>query len=462
MGEPARRERGVAERLMEVYAGFLEHTDVQVGRLIDELRRGGLHDDTLFVYIVGDNGSSAEGGLPGSINYMGALQGMNESPAGTLARLDEIGTAESYPQYPAGWAWAMTAPYQWVKQIASHLGGTRNPMAVTWPNGISGSGLRTQFSHVNDIAPTILEAAGLAMPEAVNGVVQEPMHGTSLVYSFDDPDAPERHTTQYFEVYGHRSLYHEGWMASAHHGGVPWGVGLPGKDRPFEDDVWELYDLEADFSQANDLAEAEPGRLAELQRLFEREAGRVGILPLRDARVSRTRMPNLARGRKSFTYYPGAVGIPESNAPRMLGRSWTLTAALETGDRPRGVIATMGGRAAGWSLYVDTAARPVFVYRTFELAVAELAPGLALEPGRHVLRVDFTADSDGIGRGGTLVLTADGTRVAGAHLAATPPAIFSIDETFDIGLNTGSPVGDHPPAFPFAGGEIERVDIVLD
>ncbi|MEW2352637.1 arylsulfatase [Spirillospora sp. NPDC029432] len=455
-------ERAVAERLMEVYAGFLEHTDVQVGRLIDELRRGGLYDDTLFIYIVGDNGSSAEGGLPGSINYMGALQGMNESPAGTLARLDEIGTADSYPQYPAGWAWAMTAPFQWVKQIASHLGGTRNPMAVTWPNGIAGSGLRTQFSHVNDIAPTILEAAGLAMPETVNGAVQEPMHGTSLVYSFDDPDAPERHTTQYFEVYGHRSLYHEGWMASAHHGGVPWGVGVPGEDRPFEDDVWELYDLAADFSQANDLAAAEPARLAELQRLFEREAGRVGILPLRDARVSRTRMPNLARGRKSFTYYPGAVGIPESNAPRMLGRSWTLTAALEITGRPRGVIATMGGRAAGWSLYVGADARPVFVYRTFELAVAELAPDLVLDPGPHELKVDFTADSDGIGRGGTLVLTADGTRAAGARLAATPPAIFSIDETFDIGLNTGSPVGDHPPAFPFAGGEIRRVDIVLD
>ncbi|MFI0353522.1 arylsulfatase [Actinomadura sp. 9N407] len=455
-------ERAVAERLMEVYAGFLEHTDVQIGRLVQELKRGGLFEDTLFFYIVGDNGSSAEGGLPGSINYMGSLQGMNESPAQTLARLDEIGTAESYPQYPAGWAWAMTAPYQWVKQIASHLGGTRNPMAVTWPNGISGSGLRSQFSHVNDVAPTILEAAGLRMPESVNGVAQEPMHGTSLVYSFDDPSAPERHTTQYFEVYGHRSVYHEGWMASAHHGGVPWGVGLPGQDRAFEDDVWELYNLDEDFSQAVDLAAAEPGRLAELQKIFEREAGRVGILPLRDARVSRTRMPNLAAGRKSFTFYPGAIGIPESNAPRMIGRSWTLQASLETADRPRGVIATMGGRAAGWSLFVDPAGRPVFVYRTFEIAVAELVPDLTLAPGPHRLQVDFTADGDGRGRGGTLVLTVDGTQAAGDRLAATPPAIFSIDETFDIGLNTGSPVGDHPPAFPFEGGEIVQVDITLD
>lgn len=455
-------ERRLAERLMEVYAGFLEHTDVQVGRLVDELKRGGDFDDTLFVYIVGDNGSSAEGGLPGSANYMGALQGVDAPPAETLARLDDIGTADSYPQYPAGWAWAMTAPYQWVKQIASHLGGTRNPMALTWPNGISGGGLRSQFAHVNDIAPTILEAAGLAMPETVDGVRQEPMHGTSLVYTFDAPDAPERHTTQYFEVYGHRSIYHEGWMASAHHGGVPWTVGRPGADRRFEDDVWELYDLRDDFSQAVDLAAAEPERLAELRAVFEREAGRVGILPLRDARVARTRMPNLAAGRKRFTYHPGAVGVPESNAPRMIGRSWTIEAPVTVAGRARGVVATMGGRAAGWSLYVDGAGRPVFVYRTFDIARAELAPDLVLAPGPHVLRVDFTADGDGLGRGGTLVLTVDGARAAADRLAATPPMIFSIDETFDVGLSSGSPVGDHPPAFPFRGGEIGRVDITLD
>lgn len=456
-------ERTVAARLMEVYAGFLEHTDVHIGRLVAELKESGQFENTLFCYVVGDNGSSAEGGLPGSINYMGALQGMQESTQAQVAGIDRIGGPDSYAQYPAGWAWAMTAPFQWMKQIASHLGGTRNPMVLTWPAGITDHGaVREQFSHVNDLAPTILELAGITRPETVDGVAQLPMDGTSLAYSFSDPDAPERHRTQYFEVNGHRSIYHRGWMASAHHGGVPWTVGRPGSPRPFEDDEWELYDLRSDFSQAHDLAREEPERLAELTALFTEHAERVGILPLHDARVSRTRMPNLVEDRTSFRFHAGTVGIPESQAPRMVGRSWHLRAVLDVAESTaRGVVASMGGRAAGWALWLDPDGRPVLTYRTFELAelVLSCAP---LGPGRHHVEVVVRYDGGGRGRGALISLVADGGTAERGRVAATPPAVFSIDETFDIGLNTGSPVGDYPVSHPFRGGTIAAVDIELD
>lgn len=453
----------VAARLMEVYAGFLEHTDVQVGRLVSELEDSGQFEDTLFCYVVGDNGSSAEGGLPGSVNYMGTLQGLVESAEVRLDGLDRLGSADSYPQYPAGWAWAMTAPFQWMKQVASHLGGTRNPMVVTWPSGIEGAGeVRTQFSHVNDLAPTILEVAGLSFPGVVDGVEQLPLDGTSLVHSFDDAAAEERHHTQYFEVNGHRAIYHRGWLASAHHGGVPWTVGLPGTPRAFEDDVWELYDLREDFSQSVDVAADHPERLAELRDLFDREADRVGILPLRDARVSRTRMPRLSEGRTSFTFHEGTIGVPESQAPRMLGRSWHLRADLEvTGSAPRGVLATMGGRAAGWSWWLDEESRIRFSYRTFEAARVDLV-GPVIDSGHHLVEVVFRSDGKGWGRGGSLSLVADGDLAAEDRIGVTPPAVFSIDETFDVGLTSGSPAGDHPASYPLREVTLRRLDLELD
>ncbi|MGH3353008.1 MAG: arylsulfatase [Nocardioides sp.] len=455
-------ERVVAARLMEVYAGFLEHTDVHLGRLVDELKQTGRFENTLFCYIVGDNGSSAEGGLPGSLNYMGALQGLQESTAQQIEGLDRIGGAESYAQYPAGWAWAMTAPFQWMKQIASHLGGTRNPMVLSWPDGVSDRGaLRSQFSHVNDLAPTILEVAGIAAPERVDGVEQLPMDGTSLVYSFTDGDAPERHETQYFEVNGHRSIYHRGWLASAHHGGVPWTVGRPGKPRDFDEDVWELYDLSTDFSQSEDLGKKEPERLAELRTLFDQHAERVGILPLRDARVSRTRMPTLTEDRTSFTYHASDVGIPESQAPRMLGRSWHLRARLDLTGEAEGVIASMGGEAAGWVLWLDPEGCPVLTFRTFERARLELH-GEELGAGRHLLEVVFAYDGGGRGRGATISLVHHGSVQDSGRIEVTPPAVFSIDETFDIGVTSGSPVGGFPASYPFSGGTIEGVDIEVD
>ncbi|GLY71294.1 arylsulfatase [Amycolatopsis taiwanensis] len=455
--------RRVAERLMEAYAGFLEHTDVQIDRFVRALQDDGLFDNTLFCYIVGDNGSSAEAGIDGSINYLGALQGMPESLQQQLDALDEIGDPQTYPQYPAGWAWAMCSPFQWVKQVASHFGGTRNPMVLSWPARIAGSGgVRTQFCHVNDVVPTILQAAGIEAPSVVNGVEQEPMDGVSLAYTFDDEDAPERHTTQYFEVFGHRSVYHHGWIASAfHRAGMPWTVGLPPVDAPFDDDVWELYDTTRDFSQAHDLAPQDPDKLAQLQEVFAEEAARVHILPLRDARVHRTPMPNLAAARTELTYYPGAVGIPETNGPALCGRSWTIRAHLGVGQRgAAGVLATMGGRHGGFALYLTREGRPEFVYRAFETGTVELAGKRPLTVGEHVVEVDLDYDGGGRGRGAWITLRVDGAELGRDRTERTPRGFFSIDETFDVGATTGSPVGNFPRVFPFTG-ELHKVEFVL-
>jgi arylsulfatase len=461
-------EKRVAERLMETYAGFLAHTDTQVGRLITALKNSGQFDNTLFLYVVGDNGSSGEGGLQGSINYMGALQGLREPLSTQLERLEDIGGPDSYPQYNASWAWALNTPFQWVKQVASHLGATRNPMVVSWPKGIADAGgLRSQFSHVNDIMPTILDAAGLDMPAQVNGAEQLPFDGASLLPSFANAAAPEHKTTQYFEVHGHRSIYHEGWMASARHDRLPWTVGLKNMGpTAFEDDVWELYNLEEDYSQARDLAAANPDKLAAMQKLFEGEAKRLNILPLRSSLDSKTPMPSLVGQRKVFSYQQGAIGIPEPGSPPTKNRSWSLVASLEVAQRPvQGVIATIGGTAGGWSLYLDKKGRPVFEYRIFELGSIRIAGKKPLSTGTQQLHLDFDYDGGGYAKGGTFTLR-QGDKVLGTEkVKASPPAFFSIDETFDIGLDTGSPAGSYPKdatlGYPFTGGEILQVNISL-
>jgi arylsulfatase A-like enzyme len=464
-----RDQQIVAERLMEAYAGFLAHTDAQVGRLVQALKDSGQFDNTLFVYIAGDNGSSAEGGLEGSINYSGALQGLREPLATQLARLEDIGGPDTFPQYNAGWAWALTTPFQWVKQVASHLGGTRNPMVVSWPARIADrGGLRSQFAHVNDITPTILDAVGLAMPEQVDGVAQRPLDGASLLPSILRADAPEHKSTQLFEVHGHRAIYHDGWLASARHDRLPWTVGLRMGPTPFEDDVWELYHLDEDFSQARNLAAQMPDKLRAMQALFDQEAQRLGILPLRSSLDTRTPMPNLSEGRTEFTYYAGTVGIPESQAPQFVSRSWELRATLDIPEGAgivRGVIATVGGTVGGWSLHLDGGGKPVFEYRAFELGRLRLAGPQALAPGRHTLRLEFAYDGGGYAKGGTFTLS-DGERVLGQErIAVTPPSHFSIDETFDIGTDTGSPAGRYPAGVPvgnpLTGAAIARVDIEL-
>lgn len=459
-------QKKFASRLMEAYAGFLAHTDEEIGRLVAELKDSGRFDNTLFIYIVGDNGASAEGGIYGSLNYFGSLQGLPEPEEQKLAGIDTIGTADSYAHINSGWAWAMSTPFKWTKTVASHFGGTRNGMVLTWPKKVTDKGgIRHQFSHLNDIAPTILEAAGIAAPNTVNGVAQQPMHGTSLVYSFAPGVVEERHKTQYFEVFGHRAIYHDGWIASAFHSRLPWELGFQHRPKPFEEDTWELYDLGRDFSQADDLADQHPDRLEELKALFLKEAKANKVLPLVNLQIG-AGLPDLAEGVIEARYRNGTIGVPEKAVPHMFNRSWELCASLHVTGETRGVVATIGGTSAGWALYIDADRRPVFTYRDFAVKTVHLR-GEPLPAGDAKLRLAFAyAGADGsYGAGADLTLCVNGAAVARDSLPATPPAMFSIVETFDVGVDTGSPAGDYPPGSPigyrFEGGQIYEVIIRL-
>ncbi len=455
-------QRKVASRLMEIYAAFLAHTDEQVGRLAEALKANGEFDNTLFIYVVGDNGGSAEGTVSGSVNYVGNYQGMPETDAVRLAQFDRLGGPGTNTHFPAGWAWALNTPFQWAKTVASHLGGTRNGMVVTWPKriGAAAGGLRSQFGHVNDLTPTILEAVGITPPEEIDGIAQKPMDGTSLVYSFGDAKAPERHTTQYFEIFGNRAIYHNGWMASAFHGRLPWEMG-PQPNVKFEDDTWELYDLTRDFSQGRDLAKRHPEKLAELKAVFDREAARNNVLPLSNMRYD-SGLPSLSAGRTSVTYKAGATGIPETALPRFAGRSWTVEAKVEAAPGTQGVIAAVGGSAGGWSVYVRPDGTPAATYRLFNVQTLEFAGTGPLTPGEHTLSLDF-ATTGGFGKGGTLRLLVDGKPVGEGQLVASPVAAFSLDDTFGVGLDTGSMVGPYPDephaGYAFRNGRIHAVTV---
>ncbi|MBW2426059.1 MAG: arylsulfatase [Deltaproteobacteria bacterium] len=457
-------ERAVAARLMEVYAGFLAHTDEQVGRVFESLREMGEFDETLIFYVVGDNGGSGEGGGDyGTWNEMGRIQGVVQTPAELLARLDQIGGTTSYPHYSAGWGWATNTPFRWVKQVASHLGGTRNPLVVSWPKGIrEAGGLRTQFGHVNDVVPTILEAAGISAPAVVNGVAQRPMDGTSLLYSFDDAQAEERHATQYFEVLGNRALYHRGWLVSARNRArVPWGR-LVSEATETGLERWELYDLRNDFSQSRDLAASEPDRLRTLRALFWAEAGRNRVLPISGRPAGGRPFPPLAEGRREVSYHAGAVGIHESAVLDVKNRDHRIVAEIVVPEAgARGVLATQGGVVAGWALYVTQDGRPAYVYNLFGKTWTTIAAAEPLAPGPRSLELVFDYDGGGYGRGADLSLRVDGKAAAEGRIERSVPGFFSIDETFDVGTDTGSPAGHYPPNFDFEG-EIGRVILRLE
>jgi len=451
-------QKKIASRLMEAYAGFLEHTDVQIGRLVQTLKDAGQFDNTLFIYIVGDNGASAEGGLEGSLNYLAKMLGAQQPEEEMLARIDQIGGPEANAHINATWAWATDAPFQWTKTVASHLGGIRNPMVVTWPKRINDKGgLRNQFSHVNDIVPTILEAADIAVPGEVNGIQQKPMNGTSLIYTFDNAKATERHRTQYFELFGNRSIYHEGWMASAFHGRIPWKPAIQG-NKSFDDDRWELYDLRSDFSQANDLAEKEPEKLNELKALFMQEAAANRVLPLAGQPLVKQGLPDLSANVKRATYHEGAVNVPESAIPKIHNRSWSVDAMIDADKGARGVIAALGGTVAGWSLYLDAQQRPVFMYRAFDLKTVELIAE-PVSAGQVKLRVDFNHNKSG----GEFVLSVNGVRVASDTVPPTPLGFVSIGEPFSVGIDTGSPAGRYPadaaPGYAIQQAKIDAVAI---
>ena len=435
----------VLEREMEVYAGFLEHTDHHVGRLIDAIEDLGILDDTIVYYIIGDNGASAEGTLNGAFNEMANFNGMAalETPEFLLSKMDELGSPSSYNHYAVGWAWANCAPFQWTKQVASHWGGTRNGTIVHWPKGIEEKGgLRSQFTHVIDVAPTILEAAGLPEPTTVNGVQQSPMEGTSMLYTFNEPEADERHDLQYFEMFANRGIYHRGWSAVTKHR-TPW-VMAGGVLPAFDDDVWELYDGSSDYSQARNLAAEQPERLAELQRLWLIEATKYQVLPLDDRGAERLEpelagRPTLIRG-NSQLFFPGMGRLSENSVVSIKNKSFSVTADVDVpAGGAEGVIIAQGGRFGGWAFYAKDG-RAKFVYNV--LGIQEFATE-ATEPipaGHHQVRVEFAYDGGGLAKGGDVTLYYDGTPVGTGRVGATQPMIFSADETTDIGYESGTTV----------------------
>jgi arylsulfatase len=452
-------ERELSERLMETYAGFLAHTDAQVGKLVEALRDLEVYDNTLFIYIVGDNGSSGEGSLQGSTNYVAAIQGTPPTVAQMRARMADIGGPMLHVHYPAGWAWALDSPFQWMKQIASHLGGIRNPMVISWPARIHDQGgLREQFGYVSDLMPTLLEAAGVAAPAAVNGVAQQPIDGVSLAYTFDDAHAAGRHHTQYFQVYGNRAIYHDGWMASAFRGRAPWNVREP-IARSMLDDRWELYNLDEDYSQAHDLAAKNPAKLRELQALFWAEAGRNKVLPILD-NGNPELMPTLFGRASSATFYPALRGIPESQAPAFAYRSHSIEAhiAMPAGGAS-GVLAAEGGSTGGWSLWIDGSRRPVYTYND-GISQVSLTGRSALSSGKHRVRLTLEYAKPGTGGAANAKLEVDGANAGELRLTHTVRWLFGIAENFDVGIDGGSPVGPYPSGSAYSG-PIDKVVVNL-
>jgi arylsulfatase A-like enzyme len=434
----------VFARMMEVYAGALSHADHQMGRILDTIQELGELDNTLVIYIQGDNGASAEGTPQGLLNEMAVFNGIPEDFAQILARMDELGGPMTFNHYPVGWAHAMDTPFQWTKQIASHFGGTRNGLVISWPARIKDKGgIRTQFHHVIDIAPTLLEAAGVVAPAMLNGVPQKPIEGVSMVYSFDDAKAPSRRHTQYFEMLGNRAMYHDGWVAATTPAIAPW-VSSP--DVPSVDAYkWELYHVAEDFSQAVNLADREPAKLRELQDLFWIEAAKYNVLPLDNSKLERfdvSLRPSLTRGRSVFTYFAGQTRIPEGTAPDLKNKSWKLGADVEipTGGA-EGVIATQGGRFNGWGFYLLDG-RPAFYYNLVGVHRFTIAAPDRLAPGKHVLVVEVKYDGGGIGKGAAVTISVDDKPVAQGRLGATIPFRVSADETLDIGEDTGTPISE--------------------
>jgi arylsulfatase A-like enzyme len=457
----------VLRRQMEIYAGFLEHTDHHVGRVVDALADLEILDDTLIFYIVGDNGASAEGTLNGTFNEMINFNGAAalETPEFLQAHLPDFGGPTSYNHYAVAWAHAMDTPYQWTKQVASHWGGTRNGTVVHWPRGIDAKGeIRTQFAHVIDIMPTVLEVAGLPAPTFVNGVQQSRLPGTSMAYCFNDAGAAERHETQYFEMFGNRGIYHRGWTAVTKHR-TPW-ILVGGPPVAFDDDVWELYDTGADWSQARDLASEHPDKLHEMQRLWLIEATRHGVLPLDDRAAERFNAdiagrPQLVHGTRQV-FFAGMGRLSENSVVSVKNRSHAVTAEVVVDGHPaQGVIIAQGGSIGGWSLYVRDGV-PRYCYNLLGIKEFHIDSGRPIPSGTHQIRMEFTYDGGGLGRGGDVALYVDGTRTGEGHVDATAPLVFSADDTCDIGTDNGTPVTDDYPQPHTFNGDIRWVEIAVD
>jgi len=456
-------EKKLFARQMEVFAGFGEYADTEIGRLIQAIEATGQLDNTLIFYFVGDNGASAEGGMSGLFNEMTYFNSVNETVQDVLKHYDELGGPTTYPHYAAGWAVAGDTPFTWTKQVASSYGGTRNGMVIHWPAGITAKGqVRSQWHHVIDIAPTILEAAGLPEPKSVNGTLQTPIEGVSLAYTFADAKAPSRHTTQYFEIFGNRAIYQDGWLAGTVHRAA-WEFKVR---RPLEDDIWELYDTRADFSLANDLAAKNPEKLKELQALFLAEAVKYSVLPLDDRTFERfdaamVGRPDLMAGRTSLTVYQGMTGMSENVFINVKNRSHTITAEVDIPKGgAKGVLLAQAGRFGGWSLYLKDG-KPTYTYNYLGLQRYTVTAKQALPAGKATIRYEFAYDGGGVGKGGTGTLFVNGKKVAAARIDRTQCCAFSADEGADVGADEGTPVTEaYKVPFKFTG-KIAKVTIEL-
>jgi arylsulfatase len=457
----------VLRRQMEVYAGFLEYTDHHVGRLIDSLEKLGVLQNTLVYYIIGDNGASAEGTLIGAFNEMANFNGLAalEDAKFLNARLDKLGGPESYNHFAVGWAHAMNTPYQWTKQVASHWGGTRNGTIVHWPKGITSKGqIRSQFSHVIDLAPTILEAAGLPQPIAVNGVQQRPIEGVSMLYSFNDVAAADRHETQYFEMFGNRGIYHKGWTAVTRHK-TPWV--LVGETPPaFDDDVWELYDTNKDWSQANNLAKQHPQKLHELQRLWLIEATKYNVIPLDDRVADRMNSdlagrPVLIKGNSQILF--GGMGrLSENSVLNMKNKSHSVTAQIEVpAAGAEGVIICQGGNIGGWSFYAK-GGKLKYCYNLVGVQHFFAESAGRIPSGAHQVRMEFAYAGGGVGKGAVASLFIDGKKVGEGKIDATAGMVFSADDGCDVGVDSGAPVSpDYGPRGNEFNGVVKGVQLAI-
>ncbi len=434
-----------------------------MGRILDAIEDMGDLDNTLVIYIQGDNGASAEGGPQGLLNELTYFNGVPEDFAEILKRMDELGGPNTNNHYPIGWAHAMNTPFQWTKQIASHFGGTANGLVISWPARIKDKGsIRTQFHHIIDIAPTILEACGVQAPAVLNGVPQKPVEGVSMVYSFDNAQAPSKHRTQYFEMFANRAIYSDGWVAATTPPVAPWD--LKGKVPDIDDYQWELYNVEEDFSESVNLADKEPAKLRVLQDLFWVEAAKYNVLPVDNSRAERMDVslrPSLTRGRSVFTYFPGQTRIPEGVAPDTKNKSFKIAAnVVIPAEGAEGVIATQGGRFNGWCLYL-LGSKPVFHYNLAGVHRFTIAGKENLPPGEHVIVMEFAYDGGGIGKGAAVKITVDNNPVAEGRVERSIPIRVSVDETLDIGEDTGTPVSeDYKVPFKF-NGNLKRVLIGL-
>jgi arylsulfatase A-like enzyme len=433
-------EKRLFERQMEIFAGFAEHTDYEVGRLVAALEERGELENTLFFYIVGDNGSSAEGGAIGMFNENTYFNGVQETLDMQLSRIDELGTEHTYNHFAAGWAVAGNTPFTWTKQVASNFGGTRNGMVAHWPAGIKAKNeIRSQFHHVIDVAPTIYEAVGVPSPKMVNGITQKPMEGLSMAYSFDNANAPDVRNTQYFEMIGNRAIYHDGWFAGTIHK-APWEAK---PRRPLTEDVWELYNINEDFSQATNLAEKNPEKLEELKKKFMEEAVKYNVLPIDDRSIERfdpiiAGRPDLMNGKTKLTLYAGAKGIPENAFINIKNTSLAITAEIEVQANASGVVVCQGGDFGGWTLYMLDG-KPFYTYNWVGLEVYTISANQKIPPGKHTIKFDFAYEG-GRGAGGNGIIYLNGAKIGEGKIAKTNSNTFGIDESADVGVDENTPV----------------------